>query len=130
MISTAMLKVGLSLTALFVFGGVCGFAVATRRMANPTVRSQMEERWIEARRREDARRLKLTPGQVEQVRPMYQQMAADVRTVREAAARGLIEAGLKQAQSLKLQLTPEQQQEFQRLTEERRQQLQKRSSSS
>ena len=126
MIPAGIFKVGLSLTALFTFGGVCGFAVATRRMANPTVRAQMEERWIESRQREDAARLKLTPAQVEQVRPGYQQLLADVRLVRETAGQGLIDAGAKQSRSLWLQLTPEQQQEYQRLTEERRAQLQKR----
>lgn len=129
MITKRIIKVGLSLTALFVFGGVCGFAIAMRRMSNPAVRAQLEDRWIDARRRDDATRLKLTPGQAEQVRPSYQQMLADVRAVREGAASGVIEAATRQGRSMWQHLTPEQQQAFLRLGEERRTQLQKRSSS-
>jgi hypothetical protein len=129
MISASMLKVGASLAALFVFGGVCGFTIATRRMTNPVVRAQLEERWIEARRRDDAARLKLTAEQAEQVRPTYQQMLADIRAVRETAAVGVIDAAKKQGRVMWSQLTPEQQQEFLRLSEERRAQMQKRSSS-
>ncbi len=128
MISAGMLKVGASLTALFLFGGVCGFAIATRRMTNPFVRAQLEERWIEARRRDDAARIKLTAEQIEQVRPTYQQMLADIRGVREAATAGVVEAARKQGRMMWTHLTPEQQQEFLRLAEERRAQLQKRSS--
>ncbi len=129
MISAGMLKVGASLTALFVFGGVCGFAVAARRLANPVVRAQLEERWIEARRRDDAARLQLTSEQVEQVRASYQQMLADVRAVRETATAGVVEAVKKQSRTMQPLLTPEQRQEFQRLNDERRVQRQNRGAS-
>jgi hypothetical protein len=129
MTPAALAKVGLSLTALFVFGGVCGFAIATRRWSNPTVRARLEDRWIEARRREDAMRLKLTPDQLERVGPVYQQMLADIRAVRENAGAGVVDAAKKQARGMWPLLTPEQQQEFLRLSEERQAQLQRKGSS-
>ena len=128
MITTGALKVGLCLLALFTFGGVCGFAVATRRLSNPAVRAQLEERWIEARRREDAARLALTPAQRETIGPTYQQMLTDIRAVREIAETSVIEAAKKQARSVWPALTPEQQREFQRLGEERLVKVQKKNS--
>ena len=121
-----MIKVGACLTALFVFGGVCGFTVATRRLTNPALRAQVEERWLETRRSTDAARLDLTPEQIEAARPGYQQMLADIRAVRASATAGVIEAAMKQGRALWPQLTPAQQQEFLRLDEERRAQRQKR----
>ena len=120
MITAGVAKVSLCLVALFVGGGVCGFTVAARCMFDPVARTQLEERWIETRRREDARRLQLTPEQVEQVRPHYQQMLADIRAVREEAR--------KQGRALWPQLTSAQQQEFLLLNEQRRAQWQKNGS--
>ncbi len=126
MMTTGVLKVGASLLALFLFGGVCGFAVATRRLTNPAVRAQLEERWIEARQRDDAARLALSPEQSAAARPSYEQLLADIRAVRAAAATGVIDAAIKQGRTLWPQLTPAQQQEFLRLAEERRARLQQR----
>jgi Spy/CpxP family protein refolding chaperone len=125
MITSAFAKVGLCLGALFLCGGVCGFTVANRRLANPAARDQMEERWIEGRLREDTRRLQLTPEQVAQVRPLYEQMRADLRAVREEAARGVMAAAKKQSGAVRSFLTPAQQQEFSRLNDERRARLPK-----
>jgi Spy/CpxP family protein refolding chaperone len=129
MITASMAKVGLSLTALFLLGGVSGFSIAHRRMSNSAVRALLEDRWSAARRQEDAARLKLTPEQAEQVRPLYQEMLSDIRAVRESAASGVVEAVKKQGRAMWAHLTPEQRQEFLRLSEERRMRLEKKTTS-
>lgn len=126
MMTAGMLKVGASLTALFLFGGVCGFTVATRRMANPAIRAQLEERWIEARRTDDAAKLNLTPEQIAWVQPSYQELLADIRAVRATAVAGVREAAAKQEKTMWPALTVEQQQEFRRLGEARLTQRQRR----
>jgi hypothetical protein len=124
-----MLKIGASLAALFLLGGVSGFSLATRHLTDPAVRARLEDRWIETRQRDDAARLKLTPDQINQVAPSYQHMLTDIRAVRESATAGVIDAVKKQGRTMWSQLTPEQQQEFLKLSEERRVRAQKRGAS-
>ena len=75
---------------------------------------------MESRVREDIERLKLTPEQIARSRPSYDQLLADIRNVREQTAHGIFRAVSAQVRILSEQLTPEQRQEYQKLTEERR----------
>ena len=113
-------KIILSLAALFLLGGVCGYAVSNRQADRPAAKAPWEERWMELRQREDIERLKLTPEQVAQARPAYDQLLADIRKVREQTARGIFRAVSTQGRTLSEQLTPEQREEHLKLTEERR----------
>jgi Spy/CpxP family protein refolding chaperone len=113
-------KIILSLAALFLLGGVCGYAFSNRQTERPATEAHWEERWMELRQREDVERLKLTPEQVGQARPAYEQLLADIRKVREQTARGIFRAVSTQGRTLAEQLTPEQRQEYLKLTEERR----------
>jgi len=113
-------RIILSLAALFLLGGVCGYAFANRQTERFTTKANWEERWIELRVREDIVRLKLTPEQVAQARPSYDQLLADIRKVREQTAHGIFRAVSAQGRALSEQLTPEQRQEYLKLTEERR----------
>ncbi len=117
---TGTLKILLALAALFLFGGVCGYAVSNRPAERLATKTGWEERWLELRIREDIERLKLTPEQAEQARPSYDQLRADILKLREQTARSLFRAVSAQGRTLSQQLTPEQQQEFLKLTEERR----------
>ena len=76
-----MLTIIGSLIALFVFGGVCGFAVALRVVKN----TLSEQHFIQQRMGEDSERLKLTPEQVEKAKPTYDQMQKDLTKVKEDA---------------------------------------------
>src|SRR4051794_4965930 len=123
MTRTGPLKIILALAALFFLGGVCGYAFSNRKTEDGWVRERQptwEDRWVEQRLREDIERLKLTPEQIAQTRPSYDQLLADVRLVREQTARGIFRAVSAHRQTLSEQLTPEQRQEFQKLSEERR----------
>ncbi len=113
-------RIILSLAALFLLGGVCGYAFANRQTDRLATKAHWEERWIELRVREDIVRLKLTPEQVAQSRPSYDQLLADIRKVREQTAHGIFRAVSAQGRTLSEQLTPEQRQEYAKLTEERR----------
>lgn len=118
--STGFFKVAACLAVLFVLGGVCGYALSFSRPVQRVQRARLEQRWLEAKEREDAERLKLTAEQQEKVRPIYQQLTADIRRVREQAAREIGEAMRRHGRALRQELTPEQQEEFNRLMEERR----------
>lgn len=113
-------KIIVCLVALFLFGGVCGAVLTARWARQSAQRVHWEHRWIHERMTEDATRLKLTPEQIEKARPLYDQMLADLRKIREDAGRSIIDAGVQHARNLAQVLTPEQQQEFQKLSEQRR----------
>jgi Spy/CpxP family protein refolding chaperone len=117
---TGITKIILALAALFLFGGVCGYALSNRPAERLATKAGWEERWLELRQREDIERLKLTPEQVAQARVSYDQLRADIRKLREQTARGLYRAVSAQGRTLAEQLTPEQREEFSKLTEERR----------
>ncbi|HEV7405265.1 MAG TPA: hypothetical protein VGO11_20140 [Chthoniobacteraceae bacterium] len=120
MTRTGPTKIILALAALFFLGGVCGYAFSNRQAEPPATSGRWEDRWVEQRLREDLERLKLTPDQVAQTRPSYDQLLADVRQVREQTARGMFRAVSAHRQTLSEQLTPEQREEFQKLSAERR----------
>jgi hypothetical protein len=124
MTRTGTTKIILSLFTLFLLGGVCGYAFSNRQADSSAVKAPWEERWMELRIREDIERLKLTPEQVAQARPSYDQLLADIRRVREQSVRGIFRAVSSQGRSLSEQLTPEQRQEYLKLTEERRSRFQ------
>lgn len=120
MTRTGTAKIILSLAALFLFGGVCGYALSNRQTSAPATEARWEERWLELRLQEDIERLKLTPEQVTQARPSYDQLLTDIQKVRAQTARGIFRAVSTQGRTLSEQLTAEQRQEYLKLTEERR----------
>ena len=120
MTRTGTAKIILSLAALFLFGGVCGYALSNRQTPPPATEGRWEERWLELRLQEDIERLKLNPEQVAKARPSYDQLLADIQRVRQQTARGIYRAVSAQGRTLSEQLTPEQRQEYLKLTEERR----------
>jgi hypothetical protein len=124
MTRTGTTKIILSLVTLFLLGGVCGYAFSNRQADSSAAKAPWEERWMELRIREDIERLKLTPEQVAQARPSYDQLLVDIRRVREQSVRGIFRAVSSQGRSLSEQLTPEQRQEYLKLTEERRSRFQ------
>lgn len=120
MTSNGSTKIILTLVALFLLGGVCGYALSNHRTERPPTQPGWEEHWIAMRQQEDIQRLNLTPEQIEQARATYEQLAADIRKVRELTAKGIFRAVSAQGRALSEHLTPEQREEFKKLTEERR----------
>lgn len=105
-----------SLLCLFLFGGVCGFAVALRIFRN----SLNEENIVNQRIAEETRRLELTPEQLEKAKPAYDQLKEDLSAVKREALRSIAQAAVTQTVELSKVLTPEQMDKLQKLSEERR----------
>jgi Spy/CpxP family protein refolding chaperone len=110
------LLIVLSLMCLFLFGGVCGFAVAI----NLVKKSLNEENIVNQRINEETRRLQLTPEQLEKVKPAYDQLKNDLSEVKRETLRSIAQAVVTQTIELSKVLTPEQTDKLQKLSEERR----------
>lgn len=119
--TTTSLKIILSLTALFVSGGVCGVGVSKSLPASKAERSQWsEERFLHRRFAEDVERLKLTPEQAEKFRDSYRRLGEDIRTVREETTTRMRSLFARHTEALLPELTPEQRRQYRQLIEERR----------
>ncbi|HSH96193.1 MAG TPA: hypothetical protein VK968_18755 [Roseimicrobium sp.] len=111
-------KIALSLTAIFIAGAVTG-GVLTAIVAKKMVeRSKTPEGWQNAMYRHYKNRLKLTPEQEEKLRPVFKIAAEELKTVRQ---RTFFESGMvvrKMNESVAAELTPGQQDELKKMTEE------------
>ena len=111
-----------SLFVLFILGGVCGFALAVRIVKD----SFNEQHWVHERAKEERKRLALTPEQVTQAQPAYDELQKALGRVHEDTVTAITSAAAKQGQALAALLTPEQRTKFEALTEERRKRFEKR----
>lgn len=103
------------LLGLFVLGGVCGFALAVKLVKN----SLNEQHWVMERRKEETKRLKLTPQQLTQAQPSYDALQQALGKVKETAIADITRAAMQQGTELAELLTPEQLREFKKLNDER-----------
>lgn len=116
------LTITLSLLALFILGGVCGFAVAAGIVKN----TLNEEHLVEQRMNEESRRLHLTTAQIEKAKPGYDQLRRDLSKVKADTIAAITEAVIKQGADLAAILSTEQQAEFKKLIDERRARFEKK----
>lgn len=112
-----------SLLALFIFGGVCGFAVAVRIVKN----TLNEQHWVHERAKEESKRLKLTPDQIAKAQPSYDELQKALAKAREDTVTAITTAAMKQGSALAELLTPVQLEEYKTLNEERRKRFEKAS---
>lgn len=112
-----------SLLALFLSGGVCGFAVAVRIVKN----TLNEQHWVQERAKEERKRLKLTPDQIAKAQPSYDELQKALAKAREDTVIAITTAAMKQGRGLAELLTPTQLEEFKTLNEERRKRFEKAS---
>lgn len=126
MMTAGALKVTACLALVFGSGAFCGVAVTVRRLRDADARARAEERWVEQRRKDDARQLQLTPAESERLRPAYDRLLSDLRAVRETTVAGLGDAVRRQARDVADQLTPEQRQRWAQLLEQRRAQWERK----
>lgn len=105
-----------SLFALFVFGAACGIGIAL-----PFARSLIDEQhFVSSRMKEETKRLKLTPEQVERAKPIYDQLKQDLTKVKTDTLMAITQASIRQSTELAAILTPDQIEEFKKLGDERR----------
>ena len=110
-----------SLITLFLFGGVCGFAVAVSIVK----KTLSEEHFVQHRMAEERQRLQLTPEQITQAQPGYDQLKQELTQVKSDTVIAITAAAIKQATELATILTPAQREVFKQLNEERRARFEK-----
>jgi len=115
----------LSLTALFVFGGVCGVGLSRnlrtlKAESKAEARPWSEEAWLERRYQEDVVRLKLTSEQAEKLQAHYRALAEDIRAVREDTIKRIRILVVRHMKAVVPDLTSEQRERYNKLSQERR----------
>lgn len=106
----------LSLIGLFVLGALFGIGLAlpfTKKLIS-------EDYFVRHRMSEEAKRLKLTPEQVEKSKPIYEQLKQDLTKIKADTLTSITQASIRQSMELAGLLTPEQIEEFKKLGDERR----------
>jgi Spy/CpxP family protein refolding chaperone len=128
-------KIGLCLVALFVLGAVCGtrlsYSTPLRKIApqRPAATSHLEQRladevaWLEVRSREEGDKLKLTPDQLQTLRPAFDATRERIRALQKESGRELRQIMKDHREKMLPLLTPEQRHDLKKLNEERRARL-------
>lgn len=110
------------LAALFLLGGVCGYAMSGRIATRWTgrVSSDWTERWRERRITADFAVLQPTPAQEEKLRPIYDKLIAEFHAIQEESAQRVNESFRRFNRDVREHLTPEQRQRQRELIRQRR----------
>ncbi len=115
------IKIITCLIALYAFGAVSGVGLSkTAQAPQPLGTGWSEKMWLERRFAEDCQRLNLTAEQQQAIRAQYDELAAEMRAVREETARKVQTLFVKKGTEVYQTLTPEQRTEFRKLNQERR----------
>lgn len=106
----------ISLIGLFILGALFGVGLAL-----PFAKKLLsEDHFVQQRMKEEARRLRLTPEQVEKAGPTYEQLRQDLAKIKNDTLTAIAQASIRQSTELAGLLTPEQIEEFKKLGDERR----------
>lgn len=106
----------LSLIGLFILGALFGIGLAL-----PFAKKLVsEDHFVAQRMKEEEKRLKLTPDQVEKAKPIYEQLKQDLAKIKADTLMSIGQASIRQSTELAGLLTPEQIEEFKKLGDERR----------
>lgn len=104
-----------SLFALFILGALFGIGLAL-----PFAKKLIsEDHFVQHRMSEEAKRLKLTPDQVEKSKPIYDQLRQDLAKIKSDTLTAIAQASIRQSTELAGLLTAEQIEEFKKLGDER-----------
>ncbi|RFC41655.1 MAG: hypothetical protein DVB23_003365 [Verrucomicrobia bacterium] len=130
--SKSILRIVACLTALFLLGGVCGYATSGRLDPRPSYprSTQWAERWMEQRMVEDFQRIGATPEQQDELRPIYGRLLAEFNAIQEESAQKVSDSFKRHGRDVWMKLTPEQREEFQKVNQERRNRAPKSSANS
>ena len=116
-------KVILALLALFTLGAATG-SVITLKVVKRVIESRTNpERMSQSLLAEYQRRLKLTPEQVEKIRPILQRTGREMWELRTEMSRRTFQVIRLSHEDIAAELTPEQREEFTRLNRETRERL-------
>lgn len=115
------IKVIVCLFALFALGAASGIGITKSTQPSRAMqRAWSEQAWLERRYAEDCRRLHLTSEQQDTLRTQYDELASDMRTIREETTKKVRDAFIKRGGEIYRGLTPAQREEYRKLNEERR----------
>lgn len=110
-----------SLLGLFILGALFGIGLAL-----PFAKKLLsEDHFVTQRMKEETKRLKLTPEQVEKAKPAYDQLKQDLAKIKVDTLIAIGQASIRQSTELALILTPEQIEEYKKLGDERREKFEK-----
>lgn len=110
-----------SLLGLFILGALFGIGLAL-----PFAKKLIsEDHFVAQRMKEEAKRLKLTPEQVEKAKPTYDQLKQDLAKIKTDTLMAIGQASIRQSTDLAALLTPEQIEEYKKLGDERREKFEK-----
>jgi hypothetical protein len=115
-------KVAACLATLFLFGGVCGFAMSGWIVGRWTTRTNAAwtERWLERRVAEDFATLQPSSAQQAQLRPLYHQLVADFVAIQQDSAQRVNDAFRRFNREVRGKLTSEQREAMRELMQKRR----------
>ncbi|WP_395737309.1 hypothetical protein [Prosthecobacter sp.] len=106
----------ISLFGLFILGALFGVGLAL-----PFAKKLIsEDHFVQQRMKEEIKRLKLTPEQIEKSKPIYDQLRQDLAKIKNDTLVSIAQASIRQSTDLAGLLTPEQIEEFKKLGDERR----------
>ncbi len=106
----------ISLIGLFILGALFGVGLAL-----PFAKKLLsEDYFVKHRMSEEAKRLKLTPEQIEKAKPTYDQLRQDLTKIKADTLTAITQASIRQSMELAGLLTPVQLEEFKKLGDERR----------
>ena len=113
-------KVMLALVALFALGAATGSVITLKVVKRAIEGRTNPERLSQSLLGEYQRRLKLTPEQVDKIKPILQRTGREMRDLRSEMAGRTFQVIRASHEEIAAELTPEQREEFARLNKEMR----------
>ncbi len=116
--TSSRLKIVVSLMGIFVMGGITGNILSPRKVVAES--APLIEKWPAATLKSYEDRLKLTPEQMEKLRPVFSETAVELKRVRAQTVAEIIRVKKQMNGKVAQELTPEQQVEFEKMLDEMR----------
>jgi Spy/CpxP family protein refolding chaperone len=118
-------KLVLLLTGIFLAGAVTGGFVSVRVIRNWAQRAAQPEQWGPSRLKLLAKRLELTPEQVEKLQPIVKRDMDDLNRIRQSGFRDARRILERMEADISAELTPAQKEKFDKLNQEFRERMQR-----
>ncbi len=119
-------KVALYLAAIFIFGGITGSFVTLQTLKYMVHRHRNPENVCAIVMKRLESELKLTPEQVQKIKPIVDQSVRELEAIRSKAISQSSQIISQSEERIAHELTPEQQKRFQKIQQERRKHFKER----
>jgi Spy/CpxP family protein refolding chaperone len=119
-------KVALYLAVIFIVGGITG-SLVTLQILKYTVHSHRHSQdWSARMMKRLESNLKLTPEQVQKIKPIVDQSVGELKAIRSKTIYESSQVIHRAEERISLELTPDQQKRFQEIQQERRKHFKER----